>query len=681
MWAAVSAYVVGLFIPGSDATAFVNNWLSPLAMWMTAAVCWAAVHRNGWKSRPALFAALAVTSFAAGDHYYTLAQALSGTEPFPSVADIGYLGFYPFIFLALAAMVRQQTRRLSWAAVLDAAVASLAAAAPLAILLDPIFVSTAGQPLSPGTMISAAYPVLDWLLVAAVAGMAAAPDLRIGHRVTALVLGLMVFAVCDVLFAYLASDGSYVLGTPLDAGWAVGLALTAVWVGRSEDSSVAEKPRTRTRTLAISTAATLTGLAVLTAGTQVPVSLPAVILSCLALAAAAARTQVAFQELLTTADLRRQSRTDHLTGLLNRRAFHADFPVRLDAAAGGHGALALLDLDRFKEVNDGLGHGTGDLLLAEVGRRLSQLLRTEDLLARIGGDEFAVFLPDATLEEACSVAGRIRAAIVEPITLGGIALRTDVSIGIALAPAHGQELGVLMRKADLAMYKAKSTRSGHHVYQLSDDPHSAEKLRDLEELRAAINTDQLVLHFQPKINLGTGDMAGVEALVRWDRPGRGLLYPGHFLPLIEEAGLMPELTDQVITLALDQARVWGEDGLTFPVAVNVSAGALADYELPVRVAAMIASHGLTADRLIIEITEECLVADPGRACAVLTRLRQAGVRISVDDFGTGYSSLAYLRDLPLDELKLDRSFVAGMGDSPRAANLVKSIMPWPTARA
>jgi diguanylate cyclase (GGDEF)-like protein len=674
MWVIVAAYMVCLLIPDTGVAAFVNGWLNPLATWTTAAVCWLAVYRNGPTYRPALFTAVAVTSFAAGNQYYTLAVILTGAGSFPSPADIGYLGFYPCVFLALAAMFRQQKGRLSWAVVLDGAVASLAAAAPLAILLDPVFVSTAGQPPSPAAWVAAAYPMLDWLLVAVVAGMAAASDFGIGRRGPALVLGLLTFAVSDVIYAYRVSDGSYVVGTPLDAGWVLGLALVASWVGHAADGSAAKKPPSRTRTLAFSMAATLTGLAVLTAGTQAPVSLAAVVLSCLALAAAAVRTQVAFKELSTTADLRHQSRTDDLTGLLNRRAFHADFPVRLDAAAGKRGALALLDLDRFKEVNDGLGHETGDLLLAEVGKRLARFVRSKDLLARIGGDEFAVFFPDSTVEDARSAAERMRAAVVQPFTLDGIALRTDVSIGIVLAPSHGQDLGVLMRKADVAMYKAKSARTGHHVYEMRDDTHGAEKLRDLEELRAAINTDQLVLHFQPKIDLSSGNVAGVEALVRWDHPARGLLYPGHFLPLIEEAGLMPAMTEQVISRALEQARVWQEHGLGFPVAVNIAAGALADDELPDRVAALITAHGLPASRLMIEITEESLVADQGHARSILTRLRQAGIRISIDDFGTGYSSLAYLRDLPIDELKLDRSFMAGMSDNARAANLVKSII-------
>jgi diguanylate cyclase (GGDEF)-like protein/PAS domain S-box-containing protein len=373
------------------------------------------------------------------------------------------------------------------------------------------------------------------------------------------------------------------------------------------------------------------------------------------------------------ADLRRQATTDDLTGLPNRRAFYAHVGAQL--AAGGHfRALLLLDLDRFKEVNDSLGHHVGDQLLVQVGTRLAARLRDGDMLARLGGDEFAVLLTDVTRTEATDAAVKLRAALSEPFTLEGIALRTDVSIGISLAPEHGDELTVLLRRADIALYKAKSSHNGHHVYAGSDDTAGEARLRLLAELRTALTENQFCLHYQPKLGLADNDVHGVEALVRWDHPERGLLYPDGFLSLVEEAGLMRALTQIVLEQALDQAAAWRAQGRSLSVAVNLSASSLVDTDLPEQVSALLAARRLPADALQLEITEEFLMADRDRASSILRRLRDTGVQIAVDDFGTGYSSLAYLRELPIDELKLDRSFVFPMADDARAAALVFSTI-------
>ncbi|MEC5181394.1 EAL domain-containing protein (putative c-di-GMP-specific phosphodiesterase class I) [Arthrobacter sp. CG_A4] len=275
---------------------------------------------------------------------------------------------------------------------------------------------------------------------------------------------------------------------------------------------------------------------------------------------------------------------------------------------------------------------------------------------------------------AVGIALRVRAALAAPFALPGIGLQTSASIGVALAPGHGRDLSVLLSKADIAMYKAKESRSGHHVYTVGDDGHGDARLRTLEELRLALSDDQLLLHYQPKVQFGSDEVAGVEALVRWQHPVRGLVYPDSFLPLVEDAGLMHELTRVVLTKALDQALVWQERGHPLTIAVNLSVSSLVDTDLPTRIAAMIANRGLPASVLMLEITESFFMTDRARALDILTRLRDAGIQISIDDFGTGYSSLAYLRDLPIDELKLDRSFVLPMAEDTRAAALVASTI-------
>ena len=313
-------------------------------------------------------------------------------------------------------------------------------------------------------------------------------------------------------------------------------------------------------------------------------------------------------------------------------------------------------------------------MLVQVGARLSDQLRTGDLLARLGGDEFAILLQDAGHEQAVAVAVKLRAALAESFAIHDIALHTSVSVGIALFPDHGLDLSSLLRRADIAMYKAKTSGAGQHVYDSADDADDATRLQTVEELRTALTTDQLVVHYQPKVDLDTGEVNSVEALVRWDHPTRGLLYPDAFLDLVEESGLMPNLTQVVLEIALDQAATWHAQGRPLTVAVNLSASSLVDADLPNHVASMLTARQLSPDALQLEITEEFLMADRDRARDILTRLRHSGVQISVDDYGTGYSSLSYLRDLPVDELKLDRSFVFPMADDARAAALVASTI-------
>ena len=427
--------------------------------------------------------------------------------------------------------------------------------------------------------------------------------------------------------------------------------------------------------LAISSGATLAGLWVLLLNTWEPVSSVALILAAVTLLAAAARSELAFRLLARLADLRRlTAATDELTGLPNRRALITEGQTRLASHRGRRQALLVLDLDKFKEVNDSLGHHVGDQLLVRVGARLSEHLREGDMLARLGSDEFAVLLDDAGRDEAVDGAIRMRAALDEPFPLQNIALHSSVSIGIAVFPDDGPDLNTLLTKADMAMYKSKTSLLGYHVYSGADDAEDATRLQTVEELRTALATGQLVMHYQPKINLNTGEVHSVEALVRWQHPTRGLLFPDAFLPLVEEFGLMPALTWVVLELVLDQIVVWTAEDRPMTVAVNLSASSLVDDDLPEQVTDMLFDREISPCRLQLEITEELLMSDRGRARSILTRLRGSGVQISVDDYGTGYSSLSYLLDLPIDELKLDRSFVFQMADDARSNALVASTI-------
>ncbi len=671
-------YLIGLALHGDGFDQVVDGWLGTATQWLPAVVCWVAVSRAGVRRGEILLAAVAVTAFAAGNAYYVAALAGATSLPFPSPADYGYLLFYPLMLSSLAVAVRRDAQRLASSVWLDCAVGSLGAAAVLAVLLRSVVDSALAGSQSLVTAVALAYPLFDLLLVAAVAGVVVLRGALVGYRWGLLVAGLLVFAAADVVYALRVSADTYAVGTPLDAGWAIGLAAVAVWVDgaarRDSPTSRDASAATGTTALMMSGLATVAGLGVLVLGTRTHVSTLAVTLAGATLVVAAARTQVAFRQLLRMADLRRQASTDPLTGLPNRRALYARAEARLAEGDDRRQALLLLDLDRFKEVNDSLGHQTGDEMLIQVGARLGERLRAGDLLVRLGGDEFAVLVDGAGPDRAAAVADSLCAALADPFALEGIAVHSSVSIGIALFPDDGRDLGTLLRKADVAMYKAKATGAGHHAFGGRDDAEFAERLRTTEELRTALTSDQLVLHYQPKVDLRTGAVAGVEALVRWDHPTRGLLHPHAFLDIVGDAGLMRSMTRVVLQIALDQAAVWQAQGRRLTVAVNLSASSMIDTGLPDEVADMLLTRRLAPAALQLEITEGFLMADRERARNVLARLRESGVQISIDDFGTGYSSLSYLRELPIDELKLDRSFILPMVGDARAAALVASTI-------
>jgi diguanylate cyclase (GGDEF)-like protein len=375
--------------------------------------------------------------------------------------------------------------------------------------------------------------------------------------------------------------------------------------------------------------------------------------------------------------LRHQALHDDLTDLPNRALLYERMEAALAAAErnGEPAALLLVDLDRFKEVNDTLGHDTGDRLLEEVAARLQGVVRRGDTLARLGGDEFAVLLrglPDRGM--AAELAGRLQDAIARPFMLNGVAAVLDASIGIAHCPEHGTDVHTLVQRADVAMYDAKRSRTSIETYTSERDPYSAERLQLLGELRAAIGAGELVLHYQPKVDVASQRVIGVEALVRWQHPVHGLLGPAEFVPLAERTGAIGDLTRWVLDNALAQARAWRDAGQDLTMAVNLAAPNIADATLPDAVAALLERHGVPGDRLECEISEHTVMADPRRAMAILERLRGLGVKLSLDDFGTGHSSLSYLKRLPLDEVKIDRSFVMGMTDDDNDAAIVRTTI-------
>jgi diguanylate cyclase (GGDEF)-like protein len=372
-----------------------------------------------------------------------------------------------------------------------------------------------------------------------------------------------------------------------------------------------------------------------------------------------------------------QALHDALTDLPNRTLFHDRVHQALASARREHiaAAVMIMDLDRFKEVNDTLGHASGDELLKQVGLRLRESLRESDTVARLGGDEFGVLLPKVVdAEAAVAVARKLRTTLEEPFTLHGLALRMEASIGIALFPDHGPDVQSLLQRADVAMYVAKEHPSGCEVYARERDEYSPDRLTLLTELRRAIDRGQLLLHYQPKADLRTGDIQGVEALVRWQHPERGMIPPNEFIPPAQKTGVITPLTMFVLDEALRQCRTWALQGMELCVAVNLSTRNLLDVHLPDTVGELLARWEVPARLLELEITESTILADPVRAMEILSRLDEMGIRLAIDDFGTGYSSLAYLKRLPVDELKIDKSFILGMEESENDAVIVRSTI-------
>ena len=375
--------------------------------------------------------------------------------------------------------------------------------------------------------------------------------------------------------------------------------------------------------------------------------------------------------------IRRLAYWDKLTGLPNRDLFLDRMREAIGSAraAGGSCSVLMMDLDRFKHVNDVLGHAFGDALLQEVARRLEgALVRRTDAVARFGGDEFAVLLPDQDAPQARAIVERVRQALEHPMQVQRQTIDMSAGIGLATFPEHADNAELLLARAEIAMYAAKQRRAGALVYDPSFDQKSQDTLSMLSELRQAVEKDELVLYFQPKLSFSDGAMMGVETLVRWVHPQRGFVPPGDFIPFAEQTGFIADITQWVMQKSIEQAAAWQREGRNLSIAVNLSTRDLMDQELPRRFGEMLALHCVKASSFCLEITESAIMDDPQRALATLDRLHAMEFKLSIDDFGTGYSSLAYLKRLPVHELKIDRSFVSGMETDRDDATIVRSTI-------
>ncbi len=619
-------------------------------------------------SRPLL---AAITVWTLGNLWWGFVLYDLDEAPFPSPADAGWLAFYPFAYLCLGLRLRASARDLPRSAWLDGLVGILSAGAlGVTLVVAPVLAGAQGT--RAAVLTNAAYPIADLLLFALAVAVLVLHGWRAGRAWVFLAAGFGLFALADSIYlARLAAD-TYTAGTVLDSLWVVALVIMALASWQPLERPRAVDPGH----LGVLVPPFVFSLAALTllvyAGLEhVPVI--AVALAGAAVLAAMARTVLTLREIRGFHEVRRLAATDELTDLPNRREFGIQLHSHLALARerGEPLALLIIDLDRFKDLNDALGHHAGDRVLAQIGPRLRTILRADDVLARLGGDEFAVLLPGA--RSAADIGRRIARTLEDRFPVEGIDVQVAASVGIAVFPEHGEDAASLLQHADVAMYQAKVSRSGHAFYAQEQDRNTRAQLELIGELRDAVDLGQLVVHYQPLVDLETGAVTAVEALVRWQHPERGLLAPGEFIPLAEQTGIMRKLTDHVLETALSQAASWRSEGLDIGVAVNVSASTLLEPAWAEAVTAALKRWSTPSARLRIEITEDALMVDPDRALAVVRDLGEVGVGVSLDDFGTGYSSLGLLKQLAVDELKIDRTFVGNALNDRADAAIVQAV--------
>ncbi|WP_336921796.1 putative bifunctional diguanylate cyclase/phosphodiesterase [Aquipuribacter sp. SD81] len=576
-----------------------------------------------------------------------------GAQSFPGPAELlyfpSYLGMAAFVLLDR----RQQTRpdAVLWleTVLVCSAVASIAGA----LIASPLGDVFGHEGLA--LVLALVYPLLDVSLILLVLGQAVQGSRTWTPDTWLLLGGFLLLTASDVAFLVGSAQQAYFSNLLVDVSYGTAFALVVTGATcRRAVAPLATTTRRRVRTgLVVVAAAVATTTLVLRPADSGSwwATVPAVI----TLVAAGVRLTAALRQAQGAAEAFRLSRTDELTGLANRRAVLR----RLDAtlSADEPVALLLIDLDGFKEVNDSLGHAAGDDLLRLVAERLTAAV-PRALVARLGGDEFAVVVRDDDPVDLLRQARRIRASLAEPITVEDIEMSVSASVGVAVRGSAMESAVALLRKADVAMYRAKNSRLGETLYDSTFDHYSRARLALMEELRTGIARGELRLWYQPQVDARTGEVVAVEGLVRWEHPQHGLLAPIAFLPQARQAGLMPALSEAVVRAAVQDAVTWQEAGHRFSVGFNCAPPELLGGRVLPFLFAQLDRAGLPRERMTLEVTEESFVSEPERARLQLVALKEKGVRAAIDDYGSGFSSLAYLRDLPVHELKIDRSFVA-----------------------
>ncbi len=619
--------------------------------------------------------------------------------PFPSWADAGYLvAFSLLIASALRLLTHGSRSSATWRLLLDALIIIVAVAAfAWFSLLGPI-VLQAGTPLL-SKAVSTVYLLFDLVLLYCFTLLWPALRPYKGKRTVGLLsLGLGAVIIANSIVTYQQLRGSSTSHALLDIVWTSGWSIVLVAARSIGDVKRAPAGASAARQTMPSIIRLMTPyvevlllgvLSVILWAARTDWRLDIVVWIAMAMIV----VMVMMRQILVLNEVRRthvdtnllaeanvrlgtMETSDGLTGLANRMYLRdrVEQALLLSPYVPTSIGLLLMDLDGFKNVNDTLGHHAGDRLLQLVAERVGAALPRQDLLARLGGDEFAILLPSADATRAQVIARTVMKAMADPFGIDGHLLDVHGSIGIALAPDHGSDADTLLRHADIAMYLAKNEPSSYALYDSNQDRHSERRLTLSSELRRSLRLNKLELHFQPLMDVRLERLIGVEVLTRWRHPLYGFIPPDQFIPLAEQTDLIGPLTHWVLQNALSQVQQWHGKGLHVPVSVNLSARNLQDASLPETVRSLLERYAVPPAHLVLEITESALMVDPERALSTLSGLKELGVQVAIDDFGTGYSSLGYLKHLPVDEIKIDKSFVLGMEDGGKDAAIVRSVV-------
>ncbi len=645
---------------GPSVDAIVRDWASSLVYVLAAAIVMLRAVRVRQARGPWLVIGVGLSLYGVGNLLWALWFEHMASPPIPSASDGLWLALYPASYVGLVWLARGAKRRASAGVWLDGIVAGLGIAAlGAAVVVGPVLSSAAGPAAAVATNL--AYPVGDLVLAALVIGILAFRGWRLDRCWAMLGAGFLALCVADIIYLLHVAGGAPDSSLLANVFYLSGVALLALAAWQPTAGSPARSEGLSVLLIPVAFAVMAVGVFLYDHFNRLdPV---AISLATLTVLGVLVRTALTFRDVRALAETRRQATTDDLTSLPNRRLFmhRAAQAISAALASGGSAALFIIDLDHFKELNDTLGHHAGDALLRQIGPRMQGSLRATDTLARLGGDEFGLLVGSPCDEAAARrVADKLLAGLREPFVVEGMHLRVTASIGIALYPAHATDAEQLLQRADVAMYQAKVGQTGHELYARARDNHSRANLALGTELPAAIAGGELELHFQPIAEARGRGIRGMEALVRWRHPDRGLLAPATFVPLAEQLGMIRDLTQWVLDTALAQCKAWQDEGHELVVSVNVAAADLLDSEFPAQVARALARHDVDPDALVLEVTESSVMSDPARISDVLARLGELGVGISLDDFGTGYSSLVHLKTLPVSEVKIDRSFVSRM---------------------
>jgi diguanylate cyclase (GGDEF)-like protein len=676
---AVTTYAVALFTDVHSHTGtspLATVWLGRIATFLPAIPIFARVRRRGELRGTWLIMGLGILLFNVGSLLRSLpADGLTRIMT-PTVRDVVFVLAYFAIAVAVALVMQQSFGPRANSVRLDGIIAGLALASLASLYWFKQSIEISGRPLIAELNIFNPILVLA-LLVLLLAGLVP-KHFRSDAITSLLIIGMTAFAVSDVIdlnHAVFVSSSSEAFVAALRPVGLCCLALAA-W------------PRIDRR-------GDVRGFLMAPRGLNIiPVIFGTLSVAILALSvirsisestrfmALAALMLVIIRMVMTQGEVRllgksnfSDARTDHVTGLPNRRAFLEDGEAKLASLKPDEQlGIVLIDLNGFKEVNDSIGHAHGDELLKIVGQRFAKRIAGRGSVARLGGDEFAyTFVIDADADPTAS-AKELAWTLSDPVSLDGTKVRVNASVGVAIWPQHGLTHVELLRSADVAMYEAKRSHIEVSVYRDENDANSRERLSLINDLRTVIERHRLTMHYQPTRNLRTNALHGVEALVRWEHPTLGMLQPDAFIPLAEQVGLIVPLTRTVLDLAITELARLDRSGHSLQMSVNISRWDLMDEHLVESLDHMLQWHRIRAERITLEVTESCLSQDPVRAQQSLERLRKAGVKISIDDFGVGYSSMSQLLELPVDELKIDKSFVLAINSDRRAISLIRSMI-------